>query len=125
MHVRFLAPGGKAVIRERSGTPLATSRAHFHVESTFGALQGASVCQAEKFPLEADLNSVKSFMPFVNRWALDLMEPIKDGRLAGDQTTFATVNTHCATLRYLVELCKEHGINRAMPDALRAALSSS
>ena len=63
------------------------------------------------------MNSVKSFMPLVNRWALDLMEPIKDGRLASDQTTFATVNTHCATLRYLVELCKEHGINRAMPDA--------
>ena len=51
-------------------------------------------------------------MPLVNGWALDLINRIQEGRVAGDRTTEATVNTHYTALRYLIELCQEHGINR-------------
>jgi len=42
---------------------------------------------------------------------------IEEGRLAGDEATLATVDSHYGALRHLLELCKEHGLNRAVPDA--------
>lgn len=45
------------------------------------------------------------------------MKRIEDGHFAGDETTSATVNTCRASIRYLLELSKEHGIRRAMLDA--------
>ena len=37
--------------------------------------------------------------------------------LAGDEATLATVDSHYGALRHLLELCKERGIKRAVPDA--------
>jgi 3-hydroxyisobutyrate dehydrogenase-like beta-hydroxyacid dehydrogenase len=36
---------------------------------------------------------------------------------SSDAATLATVDSHYGALRHLLELCKEHGLNRAVPDA--------
>jgi 3-hydroxyisobutyrate dehydrogenase-like beta-hydroxyacid dehydrogenase len=53
----------------------------------------------------------------VNGWIIDTVKRIEEGRFAGDEATLATVDSHYGALRNLIELCKEHGINRAVPDA--------
>jgi 3-hydroxyisobutyrate dehydrogenase-like beta-hydroxyacid dehydrogenase len=82
----------------------------------FGVLQGASICEAEKFPLEAFMSSIKGFMPVVEGAGVDLVKRIQDRRFAGDETTQATVSTCHASIRYLLELCKQHGIRHAVLD---------
>lgn len=83
----------------------------------FGAVQGAVVCQAEQLPLDAYLTYLKPVLPQVNGWIMDTVKRIEDGRLAGDEATLATVESHHGALRHLLELCKEHGLNRAVPNA--------
>jgi 3-hydroxyisobutyrate dehydrogenase-like beta-hydroxyacid dehydrogenase len=47
----------------------------------------------------------------------DSVTQSEEGRLAGDEATLATVDSHYGALRHLFELCREHGIDRAVPDA--------
>lgn len=83
----------------------------------FGVLQGVSICEAEGFPLAACVSSLKTIMPVVDASSTDLVARIDEGRLAGDETTAATVEVCRASIRYLLELSKEHGTRRAMLDA--------
>jgi 3-hydroxyisobutyrate dehydrogenase-like beta-hydroxyacid dehydrogenase len=94
----------------------------------FGALQGVSICEAEKLPLDAYMSYLKPLLPQVNGWVNDIVKRIEDGRLASDATTRATVDSHYGALRHVLELCEEHGIHRAVPDAFdqlfRAAIKA-
>jgi 3-hydroxyisobutyrate dehydrogenase-like beta-hydroxyacid dehydrogenase len=85
--------------------------------SLFGALQGISIVQTERLPLQGYIDVMKPFMPLVNGWALDVMERVRDGRLAGDAATLASVGTHHATVRHLVALCADNGIRDTLPRA--------
>lgn len=83
----------------------------------FGALQGAAICQAEDLQLEAYMGYLRPLLPQVNEWVRETVKRIEDGRLAAEEATLATLETHNVALRALLELCKERGINRAVPDA--------
>jgi 3-hydroxyisobutyrate dehydrogenase-like beta-hydroxyacid dehydrogenase len=85
--------------------------------SLFGALQGISICQTEGLSLQGYIGVMKPFMPLVNGWALDVVERVRDGRLAGDEATLASVGTHHATVRHLVALCADNGIRDTLPRA--------
>ena len=83
----------------------------------FGAVQGVAICEAEQLRLDAYLNYLKPLLPQVNGWVTDTVQRITDGRLASDEATLATVDSHYGALRHLLELCKERGIKRAVPEA--------
>jgi NADPH-dependent reductive aminase-like, C-terminal domain len=51
------------------------------------------------------------------RMVIDTVQRIADGRLASDEETLASVGVHYIALRALLELCRERGINQAVPDA--------
>lgn len=80
----------------------------------FGVLQGAAVAQAEEFPLEAYMSSLKAFTPVVDELAIDGVKRIREGNFVGDQVT---VETCRASVLHLIEVCKEHKIHHAVPDA--------
>ena len=80
----------------------------------FGVLQGASVAQAEEFPLEAYMSALGAFTPVVDELAIDVVKRIREGNFVGDQVTVETCRT---SVLHLIEVCKEHGIHRAVPDA--------
>jgi 3-hydroxyisobutyrate dehydrogenase-like beta-hydroxyacid dehydrogenase len=84
----------------------------------FGVLQGVSISEAEKLPLEAYISYVKAFTPAIVDGAMpDFIKRIQDGRFAADETTVATIDIHHGALQHLLELCKEHGIHSGVPDA--------
>ena len=83
----------------------------------FGAVHGAAICQAEQLPLDAYLRYLKPIMPQVDGWVTDTVQRIADDRLASDEATLASVEVHYVALRALLELCKDRGIYRAVPDA--------
>jgi 3-hydroxyisobutyrate dehydrogenase-like beta-hydroxyacid dehydrogenase len=83
----------------------------------FGAVQGVAICQAEQLRLDAYLSYLEPILPQVNGWILDTVKRIEEGRVAGDEETLATVDSHYGALQHLLELCKEHGLNGAVPDA--------
>jgi 3-hydroxyisobutyrate dehydrogenase-like beta-hydroxyacid dehydrogenase len=85
--------------------------------SLFGALQGISLCHTEGLSLHGYLGVMKPFMPLVNGWALDVVERVRDGRLAGDEATVASVGTHHATVRHLLAVCANNGIRDTLPRA--------
>jgi 3-hydroxyisobutyrate dehydrogenase-like beta-hydroxyacid dehydrogenase len=60
---------------------------------------------------------LKSILPQVEGWVIDSVKRIEDHRFAGDEVTLATVDSHYGALRHLLELCKEGGIKRAVPEA--------
>jgi hypothetical protein len=41
----------------------------------------------------------------------------EDRRFAGEAATLATLDSHSGAFRHLLELCKEHEIHHAVPDA--------
>jgi 3-hydroxyisobutyrate dehydrogenase-like beta-hydroxyacid dehydrogenase len=83
----------------------------------FGMLQGVAVCEAEKVPLEAFMNYVKATKPVVDGATTDFVTRFQQRRFAADETTLATIEIHAGALRHLLELCKERGIHRAVPEA--------
>jgi 3-hydroxyisobutyrate dehydrogenase-like beta-hydroxyacid dehydrogenase len=83
----------------------------------FGAVHGAAICQAEKLPLDAYLGYLKPLLPQVDEWVTETVQRIADDRLASDEATLASVDVHYVALQALLELCRERGIYRAVPDA--------
>jgi 3-hydroxyisobutyrate dehydrogenase-like beta-hydroxyacid dehydrogenase len=116
----FLALGGNAIhVGSDVGHASALDSALLVVMwgALFGAVQGAAVCQAEQLPLESYLGYLKPILPHVDGWVTDTVQRIADGRLASDEATLASVDVHYVALRALLELCRERGIHRAVPDA--------
>jgi len=93
--------------------------------SLFGALQGVAICEAEGLGLDAYMSYLKPVLPQVNGWVMDTVKRIEDGRLAGDEATLATLDSHYGALRHLLELCKERGIPHAVPDAFEQAFQAA
>ena len=94
----------------------------------FGVLQGVAVCEAEKLRLDAYTSYLKPVLPLVDDWVIETVKRIEDRRFAGDDATLATVDSHYGALRHLLELCKQHGIHRAVADGFdqlfRAAIKA-
>jgi 3-hydroxyisobutyrate dehydrogenase-like beta-hydroxyacid dehydrogenase len=116
----FLALGGNAIhVGSDVGHASALDSALLVVMwgALFGAVQGAAVCQAEQLPLQSYLGYLKPILPQVDGWVTDTVQRIADGRLASDEATLASVDVHYVALRALLDLCRERGIHRAVPDA--------
>ena len=82
----------------------------------FGTLQGVAICQAESIPLDAYLSYLEPALPLVNGWAADSIKRIAEGRVTGDDS-LATLEAHAVGLRALLDLCKERGLERTVPEA--------
>jgi 3-hydroxyisobutyrate dehydrogenase-like beta-hydroxyacid dehydrogenase len=116
----FLALGGNALhVGNEVGHASALDSALLIVMwgALFGAIHGAAICQAEQLPLDAYLGYLKPLLPQVDEWVTDTVQRIADDRLASDEATLASVDVHYVALRALLELCKDRGIYRAVPDA--------
>lgn len=83
----------------------------------FGVLQGAALCDAEKFPLDAFLGFYKAVMPVTNGAADEMVQRIQSGHFAGDEKTLATVEICSSSVRLLIEMAKERGLRHAMLDS--------
>jgi 3-hydroxyisobutyrate dehydrogenase-like beta-hydroxyacid dehydrogenase len=83
----------------------------------FGMLQGVAICEAEELRLDAYISYLKPILPQVDGWVIDTVKRIEDRRFAGDEETLATVDSHYGALQHLLELCKERGIKRVVPEA--------
>jgi 3-hydroxyisobutyrate dehydrogenase-like beta-hydroxyacid dehydrogenase len=90
----------------------------------FGALVGIAVCEAEKLPLEAYMRSAADFTALVGGWALDVMKRARE-RDFGGETALATIEGHAAAVHHLVDVCRHHGIHRAVPDAFDTLLQAA
>jgi 3-hydroxyisobutyrate dehydrogenase-like beta-hydroxyacid dehydrogenase len=83
----------------------------------FGALQGVAVCEAEGVPLEAFRTFTQALAPVVDNGVADLVARVQQRRFGADAQTLATVEIHAGALRHLLDLCRERGIHRAVPEA--------
>jgi 3-hydroxyisobutyrate dehydrogenase-like beta-hydroxyacid dehydrogenase len=94
----------------------------------FGALHGIAVCQAEAISLGAYEAQMPAFKPVVDLAVADLVGRVRQGRFAGDEATLASVGAHHAAFRQLLELYRERGLDRTVPDAFdrvfRAAIAA-
>lgn len=82
-----------------------------------GTLQGAAICEAEKFPLEAFRDTLEASWPVVLPLLRSAIERIGKRHWAADATTQSTVAPCHASARHILEISKEHGIDAALPDA--------
>jgi 3-hydroxyisobutyrate dehydrogenase-like beta-hydroxyacid dehydrogenase len=91
----------------------------------FGALQGAAVAEAEQLPLDAYSTALAAMLPVVQGSTTRMLERIRERRYTADDTTRATVATHRTGIAHLVELCAEHAIDRAVPEAFAHLLAAA
>lgn len=86
--------------------------------SLLGALQGAAICEAEGFPLDAFATSLGATMPVFAGALTSTVERIGKRKFAADETTFSSVETCYASARLIHEMNKEHGIDLGLTEAL-------
>lgn len=86
--------------------------------SVHGVLQGAAICEAERFSLDAFANALKGAWPVVEPILLASIERIGNRRWAADATTQSTLAPGYASVRHLLEMSREYGIDTALPGAL-------
>lgn len=80
----------------------------------FGALQGVAISRAEGLPLEAYLAHLKTVLPVSDALAPEVV----DRALRSDyEQTQATLDTHHAALQHALAICREHDLDRTIPDA--------
>ena len=116
----FLALGGNAQHVGADAGHAAALDAGLLVQmwgALFGALHGVAVCEAEAVPLATYQTHVGAFKPVVDLAVADVVDRIRHGRLAGDEATLATVSAHHGAFRQLLELYRERGLDRTVPDA--------
>ena len=82
----------------------------------FATLQGATICTAEQFPLAAYGESIRAILPAVEESTIDIVRRIEQQRFAGE-TSLGTVDLHSGGVLRLLQLCQEHGIDPAVPNA--------
>lgn len=83
-----------------------------------GVLQGAAICEAEGFPLDAFGSSLAATMPVVAGALASTVERIGKRRFEADATTFSTVETCYASVRLIHEMSEQHGIDLGLTTAL-------
>jgi hypothetical protein len=87
-------------------TPLlSTARYSWPCRERCSGASGSSRLRAEKLRLDAYTSYLKPVLPLVDGWVIDTAKRIEDRRLARDDATLATVDSHYGALRHLLELC--------------------
>lgn len=84
----------------------------------FGTLQAIAVCKAEAISLDVFADHVSQFAPTVEGAVEDLVARARDGRLRGDEQTLASIAAHYAAYQHLLEIVREGGLDRALPEAM-------
>ncbi|MFP2923816.1 NAD(P)-dependent oxidoreductase [Pyxidicoccus sp. 3LG] len=123
----FLALGGNALYAGRDvGHASALDSALLVVMwgAMFGTLQAAAICDAEKLPLEAFKEYLKAWTPVVNGAVDDTVTRVQQ-RQFGGETSLATLEAHNVGFQHLLELTREHGIHRAVPEAFDQLLQAA
>jgi 3-hydroxyisobutyrate dehydrogenase-like beta-hydroxyacid dehydrogenase len=88
-----------------------------------GALQGAAICRAEGFALAEFARGLAGAWPVVLPSVLDVVTRIDEGRYEADASAAATVATCYASMRHILELCRDNGLDLELPIALESVFS--
>jgi 3-hydroxyisobutyrate dehydrogenase-like beta-hydroxyacid dehydrogenase len=86
--------------------------------SVHGLLQGAAICEAERFSLGAFGHALEGAWPVVAPLLLSSLDRIAKRRWAADATTQSTIAPGYASVRHVLAISQEHGIDPALPEAL-------
>ncbi|WP_069881969.1 NAD(P)-dependent oxidoreductase [Bosea sp. BIWAKO-01] len=116
----FLALGGNAVhVGDDFGHASALDIALLSQlwGTLFGTLQAIAVSQAEGIELDAYARYLQPFKPTIDGAVADLVTRARDGRYRGDDQTLAAIAAHYSAFQPLLEVSRERGLNRAVPDA--------
>jgi 3-hydroxyisobutyrate dehydrogenase-like beta-hydroxyacid dehydrogenase len=86
--------------------------------SVHGMLQGAAICEAEKFPLAAFGDALKATWPVVGPILFSSIERIGKRHWQADATTQSTLAPCYASARHVLAITQQHGIDASLPEAL-------
>lgn len=84
----------------------------------FGVWQGAAICEAEGFPLDAFANGLTATLPVFEGSFKDMVARIATRRFTADATSAASIDICHASSRLIDDISKEHGIHRGLTSAL-------
>lgn len=84
----------------------------------FGALQGFAICRAEGVAVADYAMQLRAIGPMVEGALGDVMDRVVQGRLAADDATLATLETHYGAFRHLLALHEERGLHDDLPRAM-------
>ncbi|MCE9669747.1 NAD(P)-dependent oxidoreductase [Myxococcus stipitatus] len=88
--------------------------------SLFGILQAAAISRAERLPLSTLETFLKATVPVVDGAERDVMARLQRDDVGADAQTLATLETHYVAFKHLLDLCKERGVDRSLPEAMDA-----
>jgi 3-hydroxyisobutyrate dehydrogenase-like beta-hydroxyacid dehydrogenase len=91
----------------------------------FGALQGAAIARAEGLSLDAYATAVSGMVPVLEGSTTRMVRRIHERRFGADDTTRATVSMHHLGVQHLLELCNEHRLQPAVPEAFATLLQAA
>jgi 3-hydroxyisobutyrate dehydrogenase-like beta-hydroxyacid dehydrogenase len=91
----------------------------------FGVLQGAAICAAEGLAIESYQEHFEALIPVVSGGVSDLLTRIRTDKLAADTNTLAALDVHDGAFQHVRALCREHGLNRAIPDAFESLFAAA
>lgn len=84
----------------------------------YGVLQGASLCEAEGFPLGAFAGALGGTMPVLAGALTSTVERVARRSFHADAATFSSVATCAASARLIHEMNQEHGLHLDLTLAL-------
>jgi 3-hydroxyisobutyrate dehydrogenase-like beta-hydroxyacid dehydrogenase len=85
----------------------------------FGALHGVAIGQAEGIALEAYLAYAKGMLPMAGAMTVELIERTIERDY---EATEATLDAHYGALRHVLEICRQRGLDRTIPDAFDSVM---
>jgi 3-hydroxyisobutyrate dehydrogenase-like beta-hydroxyacid dehydrogenase len=84
----------------------------------YGVLQGAALCEAEGFPLDAFAGALGGTMPMLAAVLTSTVERVANRRFQADAATLASVATCAASARLIHQMNLEHGLHLDLTTAL-------
>lgn len=82
-----------------------------------GALQGAAICRAEGFPVTEFRRALVGAWPVFQPSLVDVLTRIDEGRFAADEAAAATIAICHASMRHILELSRDLGLETSLPRA--------
>lgn len=88
-----------------------------------GALQGAAICRAERFPLADFARGLVGAWPVFQPSLVDVLTRVDEARFEADANAAATVATCHASMLHILELCRDRALDLSLPEALKSVFS--
>lgn len=83
-----------------------------------GVLQGAAICEAEGLPLAGFAQALRGSWPIVEPALQGALARIGERRWTADAETPASVSICHASVRLVLAMSREHGLDTSLPEAL-------